>query len=593
MATNTQVTARVSAVDPTIPTTARRGVAPWIAYLLACAPPAIGFFLVPDGIAQTVCIVALAAIAAAAVVIGIRRYRPSGVLAWRSLTLAMVLFGLGDILWFGDPPIDARGPAVGAADAVFLAAFVAAVIAIVLLVRWQPRGDARAELLEGTIIAFGLLPIVFMTIVEPYLQAEPRSPQLVGFGLAYGATTLAGISLYARLGFSSRARLPAYWLLAGALIAGVGSYALYASSSAYATGAPTDVLWVLSHLLVGLAALHPSMRAMGPPSVAARANEDPSAPMSALRLAVFAVAILIPMVIAVAYHDDRIDVEVAVFAVGGAFVLALARMHGLLRALHLRSQDLETTVDVLHESDMQRRLLATKVIHSQEEERRRIAGDIHDDPVQAITAAELRLHTLGGRLTDERQIAALAQVTESVRGAGRRLRGLMFDLHPRSLEVGGLAIALREYLDRLEESAQVRCTLVNQIDEEPGQETRTTLYRIAQEALTNVRKHATAKAIQVTLTRRSAGYAIMVADDGVGFDPDLQRSHGAAVPHLGMASMRERAEMAGARCACDRLRGPGRRSSAGSPTGSTRSKPALRTGNSACPRGASAVRVRR
>ena len=191
---------------------------------------------------------------------------------------------------------------------------------------------------------------------------------------------------------------------------------------------------------------------------------------------------------------------------------------------------------------LQRKRLFARLIGAQEEERLRIASDIHDDTIQAMTATTLRMQQLRRHLVEPDQIAILAKLEDTVRESINRLRRLMFDLRPASLDRSGLASALRELLERLEDETQVTFTLENHLASEPVRGLRTAMYRIAQEALANVKKHASAKVINVELSNVGAGCRVRICDDGRGFD--IQGSDSKA-GHLGLVSMRERAQIAG------------------------------------------------
>ena len=119
----------------------------------------------------------------------------------------------------------------------------------------------------------------------------------------------------------------------------------------------------------------------------------------------------------------------------------------------------------------------------------------------------------------------------------------MFELRPASLDREGLAAALREYLTEAAEEGGFSWEVDDGLSRTPPADIRAVIYRIAQEALANVRKHARASHVSVTLRESEEGISTRVADDGVGFD--LERSESGAGHHLGLASMRERAEMAG------------------------------------------------
>jgi signal transduction histidine kinase len=124
----------------------------------------------------------------------------------------------------------------------------------------------------------------------------------------------------------------------------------------------------------------------------------------------------------------------------------------------------------------------------------------------------------------------------------KSMRTLLFDLSPPTLEEEGLGSALT-YL--LENSVSSFAWSVDddELDEEPSVRTSLILYRIAQEAFANARKHAKAEHVHVTLQLRDGGTSMQIVDDGVGFKP--QDAVVAAPGHLGLAAIRERAEMAG------------------------------------------------
>ncbi len=190
----------------------------------------------------------------------------------------------------------------------------------------------------------------------------------------------------------------------------------------------------------------------------------------------------------------------------------------------------------------QRQRLFARLIAAQEEERLRIASDIHDDTIQAMTATSLRMQQLRRHLTDLGQIELLSKLEDAVRESITRLRRLMFDLRPASLDRSGLAAALRELLERLYEETRLTFTLENHLSIEPSAGIRTAVYRIAQEALVNVQKHSAASTVSIELRTVGAGCRVRIQDDGKGFDVGVADSRPG---HLGLISMRERAQIAG------------------------------------------------
>jgi signal transduction histidine kinase len=203
---------------------------------------------------------------------------------------------------------------------------------------------------------------------------------------------------------------------------------------------------------------------------------------------------------------------------------------------------LKQTVETLKQVDENRRALLGRLVHAQEEERRAIASDIHDDSIQSMFAVGLSLFTLRKALTDAEQVDLVDRVRQNVDESTNRLRHLLFELRPAALDEGGLAAALREYLDVMKDEGSIEVELETALDHRPASETQVIAYRIAQEALANVRKHARASHVACAVSAVDDGILIRIVDDGVGFEDDR---NGSAPGHLGLVSMRERAEMAG------------------------------------------------
>jgi signal transduction histidine kinase len=218
-----------------------------------------------------------------------------------------------------------------------------------------------------------------------------------------------------------------------------------------------------------------------------------------------------------------------------------------------RTEELTESLRKIRIGDEQRRRLLASLVHAEEDERKRIAGDIHDDPMQKIVATNMRLQLLRRQLSDPAHLEVLDKLLSTVRGSITSLRHLIFELRPHVLDQDGLAPALRDYLESLD--ADFEFSLEQQLQDEPDAELRVLLYRVAQEALTNIRKHAHARRVNVLLAEQDGGFLVRITDDGVGFvaPETLQSARG----HLGLSAMRERAEMAGGWCSLLSLPGAG------------------------------------
>ncbi len=216
-----------------------------------------------------------------------------------------------------------------------------------------------------------------------------------------------------------------------------------------------------------------------------------------------------------------------------------------------RTRELREIVVRLREADEERRELLGRLVTAQEDERRRIASDIHDDSIQHMAAVAMRIDMLLRRHPELEASEGVSKLSEAVQGCIGSLRRLVFDLRPQALDAEGLAAALREYLEHSfedegegdEEEAGPECRLEDRLRTEPPEGTRAIIYRIAQEALANARKHARASRIDVLLAEDGDGYLVRISDDGVGFSTESSPRHRPG--HLGLADMRERAEVAG------------------------------------------------
>lgn len=198
----------------------------------------------------------------------------------------------------------------------------------------------------------------------------------------------------------------------------------------------------------------------------------------------------------------------------------------------------------LHET---RSHLLSRLVTAQEDERRQIAVDIHDGPVQKLTAAVMRLDIARKRHPELGQSGEAERILEILRVALQGLRHMTFRLRPPILETQGLAQAILTFLRGevgIEDGLAYR--VEDALHAQPPEEIRVLLYRLAQEALVNVRKHARAGEVVVAVGHSDGGYLLRVADDGVGFESS--RSPTSPAGHLGLTSIRERAELAGGWC---------------------------------------------
>lgn len=177
-----------------------------------------------------------------------------------------------------------------------------------------------------------------------------------------------------------------------------------------------------------------------------------------------------------------------------------------------------------------------RVVQAQEAERSRLARELHDETGQALTSILLGLKPLEEALADHPARAALAELREQVVSALQDVRRLAVELRPAVLDDFGLVPALERLTDAFAEQSDVRVDFHSALGElRLPSEVETTLYRVVQESLTNIVKHANAHNVSVSIARRGSTVAAVIEDDGAGFDQRAVREEG-----VGLLGMRER-----------------------------------------------------
>jgi PAS domain S-box-containing protein len=198
------------------------------------------------------------------------------------------------------------------------------------------------------------------------------------------------------------------------------------------------------------------------------------------------------------------------------------------------------------EAERARTEFLTRLVFAQEDERRRIAREMHDQFGEQLTALALRVRLLKEASAGHDDWRAHV---ESIEAIAQRLDHdvdtLIWELRPTALDDLGLRAALANYVQDWSSRAGISATLHTSglLDDRLAPDAETALYRIAQEALTNVAKHARAGSVDVILERRADNVLLIIEDDGVGFDP---AAAGSAGQGFGLLGMQERAGLVGA-----------------------------------------------
>ena len=266
--------------------------------------------------------------------------------------------------------------------------------------------------------------------------------------------------------------------------------------------------------------------------------------------------------------SSRFPAIVAITPVNKHVTDAIVSIRDLTEAQRTRFV-LRRGVEILISESRDRQALLGRLIRAREEERLRTA-DIHDDAIQLISAANLRLQQLRLRLRDQAARPILDKLQEALTLASSHLRQLLFDLRPAGLQDGNLGAALRVYLEQMHADTGIAHRLVERPRARVPDRTALLIYRNVLEVLANVRNHARASTVAVELLVIEDGCLVRVVDDGVGYDPaDVEDRPG----HLGLVLIRECAELAGGWCRIESSPGTGTTVEFWVPLGKSPTKP--------------------
>jgi signal transduction histidine kinase len=533
----------------------------WLRYVAGGAVVVLVYLLLPplavaDWLPRLPLYGAVSASAVACLVLGVRRHRPEPPLPWYLLLAGQVLCLLAGLAFYSLHLLAGSEAYPSVADLLYLAHYPLLVAGVLALVRSRTPGSDRVSLNDAAIIATSLVVLSWVFLVEPVVLADGVPVQMRLVSAAYPIMDLLVFAATARLVVGVGFRPPAYWLLVGSLLV------LLATDTAYTALRLNDLYqldslggrllgagWLASYLLLGAAALHPSMRSL-------TERDHRATPRSGWgRLAFLAGASMLPLALIVLEQRGRgRDTWIIGIACMGLFLLVVLRMFGLVRmvesnAAQLREQgaELQAALDELERTEAQRKQLLDRTVQGAEEERTRLAAELHDGPIQRLTAvgyqleeAQLLLEADDGRPARE----LVAGVRKELYGEITGLRRIMAALRPPVLDERGLTLALRDLLEAFERRTGIDCVLQGESRIRVEPEIETVLYRVVQEALTNVAKHAHAGHVWVYLRVDDDRVDMQVHDDGIGFD--ATRVNGlVADGHFGLAGMRERVEIAG------------------------------------------------
>ncbi|WP_199256329.1 sensor histidine kinase [Mycolicibacterium mengxianglii] len=248
-----------------------------------------------------------------------------------------------------------------------------------------------------------------------------------------------------------------------------------------------------------------------------------------------------------AARDDTVDMPDVVYVQFGCLLWLAAATTALCVVLVRRSARVRGLLEV-------RRRLVAEAMLAEERHSRTLAEQLHDGPLQNLLAVRLDLDDLREACNGAGADATLGRIESALRETVAQLRSTVSTLHPQVLAQVGLTAALGELARQHEQRTGVRVD--GDIDEVGKPPSQALLYRAARELLANAHKHSRADRLSLGLHRNGAKLMLVVADDGVGFDPGVL-AQSVADGHIGLASLIVAVEAAGGTIALDTTPGGG------------------------------------
>ena len=493
-------------------------------YLAFATIGAVAYYTLPT-VGPTVWAI-LGFTAAALTIVGTRRNKPRARRSWYLIAAGQLSFSVGDVLKFA-----ASGPLSELSSLLYLLSYILLIVALLGFVRARSAGRDLPAFLDALALTTGLALVIWVFVMVPY-ATDPNLA--LGDKLASLVLPLADLLLLAVLarllsgGGIRSISLVLLGLSMAFLLTGDTAIGISLVQGTFHTGSWIDLFYLGFQTFSALAATHPSMTTMSEPTAPSDLRPTPA------RLAVLAGASLIAPGVLIAQWTLRRTIDAPVIAVACVvlFVVPMVRIFWLAAEVTKQGE---------------RKKMLGRVLQATEEERTRIASDLHDGPVQALAILSYNAHRARRKLSrqeTEEADALMATVESSLEEEVKTLRRLMSDLRPPVLDNRGLAAALSEQASNFERDHEIASKVEVALDERLAPELETVLYRVVQESLNNIAKHAQAQHVGIDVATSGDQVLLTVSDDGVGFQAgeEIELLKGG---HYGLAGMRERVAMAG------------------------------------------------
>jgi signal transduction histidine kinase len=246
-------------------------------------------------------------------------------------------------------------------------------------------------------------------------------------------------------------------------------------------------------------------------------------------------------------------VGIVIFLLGWVVMVAMGEMNRRNKeVLREAQEELETRVEQrtaeLDKANQSLRDLTARLLHFQDEERRRIARELHDSVGQTLAALSMNLSSVGADIRRLTKTAAAVEDSEAlVKDMTTDIRTISYLLHPPLLDEAGLTAALRWYVEGLTARSEIRIDL--EVPENLGRlpkDLETAIFRVVQECLTNVHRHSGSPVAEICLSQSADDVQLEVRDKGKGISPEkLSEMASSGAPGVGIRGMRERIHQLG------------------------------------------------
>lgn len=482
--------------------------------------------------------------------VGIFRFHRGGRLGWAAIWLGLTSAFVGGFITAHPRvvPFDVISPSV--ADVLRLANYpLGAAGVLVLLFRADQRIGRRALLEAAIAIGAGSI-LIWNLVIDPMVASTTQSglPLLVSLLYPFGDILLLGVLavLLVHLSSSPGSMLLIAMALAGNLAADV-AFSYQSLHGGYESGGLIDVGWLLCFASLALAPSWPTVDRLRP------VGDDGGLDMGSLVF--LAVGALLSPVLALAdvVAGKTPDAELLVAAVA-LFALVLVRVVVFNRDLDTSrceaaelARRLGESVHDLEQARSNQRRLLDRMHRVVEEERTRIAAELHDRPLQHLAGIGYQLERVTLLLTRGDHEAASGvcdRAADQLADQLGEMRALMTEIRPPVLDERGLVGALRDRAAKVQADHPGLEVSVEGGSRRADRDVETALYRVAQEALQNVVRHAAATAVSITVTCSAETIVLSVSDNGRGMG-DVSRTDLLRSGRFGVAGMSERVELLG------------------------------------------------